>query len=93
MFAKFRAIAQNTDMTTLLAVAVVGWGLTHLGKVLAERQDSVMALTHKAAQVAGELGKREQELAQANQQLAAVRRQMATDGADLPAEPLASGDN
>lgn len=93
MIAKLRAIAQSTDMTTLLAVAVVGWGLTHLGKALAERQDSVMAMTNKAAHVAGELAQREQELAAANTQLAAVRRQVASEGTDLPAEPLATGDN
>lgn len=93
MIAKLRAIAQSTDMTTLLAVAVVGWGLTHLGKALAERQDSVTAMTNKAAQVAGQLAQREQELAAANTQLAAVRRQVASEGTDLPAEPLATGDN
>ncbi|GAA1706633.1 hypothetical protein GCM10009765_65110 [Fodinicola feengrottensis] len=96
MLAKLRAIAQQTDMTTLLAVAVVGWGLTHLGKALAERQDSVAALTNKAAQVAGELAQREQELAHANAQLAAIRAQARAEATYPTVEdvdPLATGEN
>lgn len=58
MFAKLRALASNTDVMTMVAIAAVGWGLTQLGKAVQDRQESVMALTNKAAQLDAEIMKR-----------------------------------
>lgn len=75
MLAKIRAIAAQTDLMTIAAIAAVGWGISHLTKTLEERQDSIAAMTNKAALVANQLAARVEQLAAAEQRLAAIRSQ------------------
>jgi hypothetical protein len=75
VFAKLRALAEQTDFMTIAAIAAVGWGIAQLTKTVEDRQSSVMALTAKAGQVASQLAAREQQLAAAEQRLEAIRSQ------------------
>lgn len=73
MFARLRAMAAQTDLTTLIAIAAVGWGISQLTKAVQERQESVMALTNKSVQLANQIAAREQELAAAETRLTQIR--------------------
>jgi ABC-type transporter Mla subunit MlaD len=83
MFSKLRAIATNTDLMTMVAIAAVGWGLTQLSKAVQDRQESVGALTNQAAVLGQEIAKREQYLADLQQYEANLNSAVHKDKADV----------
>lgn len=81
MFAKLKDLASatlgNVDIMSLLAIAAVGWGLNELGKIQADRQENVMALTGQVGQLSETLAARYAELTNVEARLVAARAEAA----------------